>query len=315
MAIDAIAAQPITNRQLVNYIRPGESGADQASLRSLLAAAGFPAGEGADALTSQVRRFQQAEIAAGRPLVHGADGKAGPETLDRLRGTVRANLQQAEVPTSLADDQAQRFVTSPQSIARTPTAQQVASPPGPGQARVAPGAREVAGGDRTARQALDQALAQQQAQRQAAEREPMTPGEAQREAAAEAARRQPTTGDQIRSAATGRARLAQVNQELSRLQAGVADPMGAALPGADDNLRQIARLQREQQGLTAQLQQNPQNARFDDLERAQRELQETRTRVGRAGARTGRTSPEGQRAIDERQARVTALAAELGYLP
>jgi len=311
MAIDAIAAQPITNRQLVNYIRPGESGADQASLRSLLAAAGFPAAEGADALTSQVRRFQQAETAAGRPFVHGADGKAGPETLGRLRGIVQSNLQQAEVPTSLADDQAQRFVTSPQTIARTPTAQQVATPPGPGQARVAPGAREVAGGDRTARQALDQALAQ----RQAAEREPMTPGEAQREAAAEAARRQPTTGDQIRSAATGRARLAQISQELSRLQGSVADPMGAPLPGADDNLRQIARLQREQQGLTAQLQQNPQNARFDDLERAQRELQETRTRVGRAGARTGRTSPEGQRAIDERQARVTALAAELGYLP
>ncbi len=90
MAIDAIAAQPITNRQLVNYIRPGESGADQASLRSLLAAAGFPAAEGADALTSQVRRFQQAETAAGRPFVHGADGKAGPETLAGFAGSSRA---------------------------------------------------------------------------------------------------------------------------------------------------------------------------------------------------------------------------------
>ena len=297
MAIDTIAAQPVTNRQLVNFVRPDRPSADQESLRSLLAAAGFPANAGASDLTSQVRAFQRSEIAAGRTLVHGADGRAGPETLNALRTRVGNYLGQAEIPTTLSDAQAQRFV-APEAIARTPGAAEVGARPGPGQAR-------VGGGEDAARRALDEALAQ----RRAGAAEPMTPGEAAREAAANRTPPPPpTTGDLIRRAGADRSRLAQVDNQLRR---HLSEP--PATPSADWD-RQTRRLQTEQRALREGLQQNPQNARFDELEQAQRGLASAQ-RLSEGWAGMGRSRPEAQRRVAAAQSRVDELAAELGYLP
>jgi len=298
MALSSIAQQPITNRHLVNYVRPTGDGADQASLRSLLAAAGFPAGDGARALTEQVRRFQQSQIAGGQALVHGADGRAGPETLAALRRVVGHNLGQAEVPSGLADAQADAFVAGPGRGARAPQQATLATPLPPGQAR--PGTDEAA-----TRRAAEEALRQ----REAGAREPMTPGEAQREAAAAlAGRAPPTPGEQLREATSDRARLAQIRRELQAM-----GTESAARPDPTWTQR-ATRLQREEDALTSRLAANPQAGRLDQLEQASRQLSEAE-RLSRGWAGAGRSRPEAERREADARTRFEGLASELGFLP
>jgi hypothetical protein len=298
MALSSIAEQPITTRRLVDYVRPTGSGADQASLRSLLAAAGFPAGEGARALTEQVRRFQQSQITGGQALVHGADGRAGPETLAALRRVVGQNLAQAEVPSGLADPQADAFVAGPGRGARAPQQAALATPPPPGQARV--------GGDEAAsRRAAEEALRQ----REAGAREPMTPGEEQVEnLRAMALRAPPTTGEQLREASADRARLGQIRRELQAM-----GTESAARPDPTWTQR-ATRLQREEEALTSRLAANPQAARLDQLEQASRQLSEAE-RLSRGWAGFGRSRPEAERRVEDARTRFNGLASELGFLP
>jgi hypothetical protein len=225
---------------------------------------------------------------------------AGPETLGALRSLVGNRLQQSEVPSSLADPQANQFVT-PRPSTQTPTASQVASPPGPGATRV--------GGtdDRANRDRLDAALRQQQLA--AGAREPMTDGErAHEEAAALANRPPPSQGELIRRAGADRATLAQRQNELRRMQ---SEP--PANPDPTWNTR-AQRLQREIEGLQGVLANNPENARFDQLESARRDLAEAQ-RLGRGWAGSGRSRPESDRRIAAAQERFNTLASQLGYLP
>jgi len=298
MALSSIAEQPITTQRLVNYVRPTGDGADQASLRSLLAAAGFPAGDGARALTEQVRRFQQTQIAGGHALVHGADGRAGPETLAALRRLVGQNLGQAEVPSGLADQQADAFVAGPGRGARAPQQAALATPPAPGQAR--PGTDEAA-----TRRAAEEALRQ----RAAAAREPMTPGEEQVESIrAMGLRAPPTTGEQLREASADRTRLGEIRRELHAM-----GNESAARPSPDWAQR-ATRLQREEEALTARLAANPQAGRLDQLEQASRQLSEAE-RLSRGWAGAGRSRPEAERRVEDARARLNGLASELGFLP
>lgn len=296
MALERLATEAQLARfrsgTLVDYVRP-DSGADAQSLRSMLAAAGHPAGETAADLTRQVRAFQ---------TQHGlrVDGRAGPETLGALRALLASRLEQAETPSTLSDAQAQAFVTSREAIARAPTAEQIARNPREGQAR-------PAGTPEATRTRLEAALRQQQAA--AAAQEPMTPGEAQVEAAAELARRPPPSrGDLIRSAHEGRTRLAQRENELRRM---ASEPV--ARPDPTWQARAQA-LEREIEATRAELRTNPMNAVFDRLEQAHLALREAE-RLGRGWGGAGRSREESDRRIATARERVALIAAELGLAP
>jgi peptidoglycan hydrolase-like protein with peptidoglycan-binding domain len=137
--------------QQVEYVRRGSS--DEAALRALLGAAGYPVTDGAGDLEKQVRAYQRAQ---GLQV----DGKAGPQTLGSLRTFVNERLSASETPTSLSDAQANTFL-SRDSITRAPTAGQLAAPPPAGQTRV--------GGadDEATRRRLEEALRRNQETRPA----------------------------------------------------------------------------------------------------------------------------------------------------
>jgi peptidoglycan hydrolase-like protein with peptidoglycan-binding domain len=144
----------------------------------------------------------------------------------------------------------------------------------------------------------------------------LTPGEAAREAALAEAQRQPTPGDLLRRASADRGRLGQVEAEIRRIQSeGMGHGAMSDAPMSIDQLRDLARLQRERAGLTEQLRGNPEGARFRELEQAQDDLRRAQQAAGRAGGRTNRVAPEAQRRIEQAQARLAALGAELGFNP
>jgi peptidoglycan hydrolase-like protein with peptidoglycan-binding domain len=289
-----------------------------------------------------VRDFQQrsgmpstgrVDEATMRELVTQFQLRSGLPQTGRIDNDTRAALRSPDAPRAPAG--------------HAPRAGEIEARPGPGQAR--------AGHDAAAtQQRLPQALEQRQAglregqnltdgeraREQAATLRPAapgaaaapaepsefqrrrqvamepTPGEARLEAALAEAQRQPTQGDLIRRAAADRGRLGQVEGELRRLQS--EDMSRGAIhsqPMTPEWQRDVARLQRERAGLTEQLRNNPEAARFTQLEQAQEELRRVQQAAARGAARTNRVAPEAQRRIDEAQARVATLAAPLGFNP